>query len=452
MNPFRRLAVFGALFVVAASTARAQVVERPVPFDSAGRVVVMTPYIAQRAALRAPWWPVAGDFTEARLYTVSDSSYVLNVGRRSGVVERYNLSVADRDAIRAIVSRLPADVIASRTNARNSFVRGQTLLGITVYGPAFAGAIADNDASQAAGYLVVAGGSFFAASEISRRMLIARPQSDLAFNMGHNGALAGLATMYLFRSKARGQSVGAFVGGLVGTGLGLRMARGWTEADAVGAGFGSDLGALIGLGASVAVRGDGACTVDAFGFRDCGRADRAEVATILASGLVGYPLGLLYPRNARYHVTAGDVNALWSGAIVGVLTGAAFLPDSPPRRAAAAALTGGGILGVIAADRFLVQRADHGRTEATQLFFGTVAGSLMGGGVAALFTRNSNNPQPVFALAAVGSLIGLIATEHYLDPDADAGQPRFRVTFNPAGIAFTAARNPGNHPLINVRF
>src|SRR3954468_21892195 len=101
MNPTRRLATIGALSLFAVSDLTAQVVERPVPFDSAGQVMVMTPYIAGRADLRAPWWPVSGDFAAARLYTVNDSSYVLTVARKSGVVERYTLSVADRDAIRA---------------------------------------------------------------------------------------------------------------------------------------------------------------------------------------------------------------------------------------------------------------------------------------------------------------------------------------------------------------
>jgi hypothetical protein len=52
---------FGAALVFA-STLQSQVVELPVPFDKAGQVMVMTPYIAERAALRAPWCPVSGDF------------------------------------------------------------------------------------------------------------------------------------------------------------------------------------------------------------------------------------------------------------------------------------------------------------------------------------------------------------------------------------------------------
>ncbi|HJP59040.1 MAG TPA: hypothetical protein VJ865_03550 [Gemmatimonadaceae bacterium] len=452
MNLTRNLAVVSAMMLTSAARIESQVIERPVPFDVNGRVMVMTPYIAERAALRAPWWPVAGEFTEARMFTTNDSTYVLAVGRRSGVVERYTISVADRDAIRAIVSRLPSDVIAARTDARNSFVRNQTILGFAVYGPAFAGAIGDNDAGQVAGYLVVAGGSFFAASEISRRTLITRPQSDLAFNMGHNFALAGWATAFLFKGRGRAQSAGALVGGLFGSGLGLGLGRGMTAADAVGAGFGSDLGALIGAGVSTAIRGEGSVCVVSFDSNDSCAADRAQVATILASGLIGYPMGLLYPRNARYHVTPGDINTLWSGAMVGAATGGALLHESPSRRAVATALTSGGLLGVIIADRFLVQRADHGRTEATQLLFGTGAGWLMGLGVGALGTNAHRHPQRLFAFGAVGSLAGIIATEYYLNPSPDAGRPRISVSFNTAGLAATAMRTPGNHPIFEVRF
>ena len=419
----------------------------------------MTPYIAERAALRAPWWPVAGDFTEARLYTVNDSSYVLTVGRRNGTVERYPLSLADRDAIRAIVSRLPHDVIAARNDARNAFVKNQTLLGILVYGPAFSIAIGENNAAGAtAGYLVVAGGSFFAASEIARRNTISRAQSDLAFNMGHNGALAGWATMYLFRAGDQGQAAGAFVGGIAGATLGVGLGRGMTEADAVGASFGSDIAALIALGTSEAIRGSETCTtvnVPSGGtFQECNRSfsNRGEVAVILLSGILGYPLGVLYPRNARYHVTPGDINSLWATTILGVSIAGAFLSENASGRTVATVLTTGGVLGIFAGDRFLAQRYDHSRTDGGRVVLGTVAGGLMGAGIAALI--NSDNPSPhlVLGMASAGGLLGLIVTERYLDPGADAGQQRFRVTFNPASIALMATRTPGNHSLINVRF
>jgi hypothetical protein len=451
----RRLATAGVLLCFAVTDLGAQVLERPVAFDSAGQLVAITPYIADRAALRAPWWPVSGDFTEARLYTVNDSTYVLTVGRKSGVVERYTIAAADRDAIRAIVSRLPRDVITARTDARNAFVKNQTILGLIAYGPAFAGAIADNGAGATAGYLVVAGGTFFAASEISRRTSISRPQSDLAFNLGHNGALAGWATMYVFNARDRAQAAGAFVGGLAGTALGLSAARGMTEADAVGAAFGSDIGALIGYGTMEAIRGKETCTVDPATFIEtCTRnlSDRTEVAVILASGILGYPLGLLYPRNARYHVTPGDITTLWSTALLGATATSAFLGAKSSGRAIATTVTAGGVLGIIAGDRFLVQPFDHSRTDGGRVFLGTFAGGLMGAGVASIFDHNNPGPHFIAGAAAVGALTGIIVTERYLDPPSDAGPPRFRVTFNPASIALLAARTPGNHSLINVRF
>jgi energy-converting hydrogenase Eha subunit C len=457
MNPIRRLAIIGALLSFPASRLAAQIVERPVPFDSAGLVTVMTPFLAEKAALRPPWWPVSGDFTEARLFTANDSTYVLAVTRRTGVVERYSLNATDREAIRAVVSRLPRAIIVARNDARNAFVTKQTILGIIAYGPTFAGAISDNSAGATAGYLVVAGGTFFAASEIARRMSISHAQSDLAFNMGHNGALAGWAAMYAIGATNRAQSAGAFVGGLTGASLGVGIGRGMTEADAIGAAFGSDIGALIGWGTAETIRGKMTCTAnpDPTLPPSCtrGLSRRAEATIILAAGIVGYPMGVLYPRNARYNVTPGDIQTLWGTTLLGMATsGALFLGKDPSDRAVAASLTAGGVVGIIAGDRFLVQRYDHSRTDGGRVFLGTLAGGLMGAGIATLTNTNNPDPHLVLGLASVGGLIGIIATERYLDPSPDAGQPRIRVTFNPAGFVGLATHTPGNHSLLNVRF
>lgn len=455
MISIRRLAAIGALSLLPALRMHAQIVERPVPFDSGGLVTVMTPYLADRAGLRTPWWPVSGEFSEARLFTANDSTYILAVTRRSGVVERYPLSGTDRDAIRAVVSRLPRETIVARTDARNAFIRGQTFLGILVYGPAFAGAIGDNSGSQSAGYLVVAGGSFFAASEISRRMFISRAQADLSTNMGANGALAGWATTYLFQAGNKGQYAGAFIGGLTGATIGVRAARNMTEADAVAAGFGSDIGALIAFGTMEGLRGKSSCTFDPVaGVENCSRrlSNRAEVAVVLASGVMGYPIGVLYPRNARYTVTAGDVETLVTTTGLGAGAGIALLSRRASYSQFAIAATAGGVLGMMAGDRFLVQRYDHDRDQADRLSLGTFAGALMGAGIAALDSSFRNNPHVIGGLAVGGGVAGLIVTERYLRPQPDAGRPRLRVTFNPASLALIATRTPGNYSLLNVRF
>ena len=76
----------------------------------------------------------------------------------------------------------------------------------------------------------------------------------------------------------------------------------------------------------------------------------------------------------------------------------------------------------------------------------------MGAGISSC--TNTSNPRPllVSGVATLECLTGIIVTERYLDPPSDAGRSRFRVTFNPASIPLLAARTPGHHSLLNVRF
>jgi hypothetical protein len=92
--------------VLAVSTARAgaQIVERPEPFDSAGRVQLITPIVAARLQLAPPAWRITGDFREARLFSTGDGGYVIVVTRRDGAQERYAVTAADRDYLRTKTS------------------------------------------------------------------------------------------------------------------------------------------------------------------------------------------------------------------------------------------------------------------------------------------------------------------------------------------------------------
>jgi hypothetical protein len=162
---------------------------------------------------------------------------------------------------------------------------------------------------------------------------------------------------------------------------------------------------------------------------------------------------VLYPRNARYNVTPGDIQTLWGTTMLGMaMSGTLFIGRNSSARTVAASLTAGGVVGIIAGDRFLVQRYDHSRTDGGRVVLGTVAGGLVGAGIATLTNTNDPDPRLVLGLASVGGLLGIIATERYLEAAPDAGAPRIRVTFNPAGIVGLATRAQGNHSLLNVRF
>jgi hypothetical protein len=77
-----------------------------------------------------------------------------------------------------------------------------------------------------------------------------------------------------------------------------------TEADAVGASFGSDIAALIAFGTSEAIRGSETCTTvnapSGGTFQECNRSfsNRGEVGVILLSGILGYPLGVFTTQRA----------------------------------------------------------------------------------------------------------------------------------------------------------
>jgi hypothetical protein len=130
-----------AILALLPSAARAQVRERPVPFDSAGRVHAITPPLAARLGLSSPAWSVTGDYLDARLYVIEDgaNSSVLVVRRQREVLDRYALSTPQRIALSDAVDRGVAaqrtaggpDSLATNISepVRGWFVANPTILG-----------------------------------------------------------------------------------------------------------------------------------------------------------------------------------------------------------------------------------------------------------------------------------------------------------------------------------
>ena len=73
----KRLFIACVFVLATASAVRAQVVERPEAFDSAGQLMAITPSIAARLQLLPPAWRITGQFTEARLFATDDSTFVM---------------------------------------------------------------------------------------------------------------------------------------------------------------------------------------------------------------------------------------------------------------------------------------------------------------------------------------------------------------------------------------
>jgi hypothetical protein len=438
------------LLFVAPAVAGAQVVETPQAFDSAGRLMAITPAIAARLQLGPPAWRVVGDYTEARLYSIGGDAYVLAVTRRDGSVERYSLTGSDRAYLLERTSTLPARFAARPDRGdRNKFIRNQTILGLLIYAPAFADAITDDDAGGASAYLLMAGGAFFGASQLARDFTITTAMRSLSTHGALHLAASGGALAYALGAGGENDadddaiSAGIFIGGIAGTAAGLYFGNNMTSGQAVAAGFGADVAALTMLGGILAAAG---------GPDRRFNGNRADAALLVAAVGAGYPVGYLYARTAPYKVTGGDVGTLWLSGLLGATTTGIFIAGGDPGLTTTAlTVTGGFLGGLVVGDRIFVRRFDHTAGDATQMALGGLAGGLVGLGIANLVDQGENGHLSL-GLFTAGAAGGIAITHALIEPGGDEGRFSSRLQLNPTGALLAAAGVRGRFPLVSISF
>jgi hypothetical protein len=474
--PIPSRCVFAAILLAAwtlrAPAAGAQSRERPVPFDVAGHVSVITPPLAARLGLAAPVWPVTGDYLDARLYLLDDpagtGSFVLVVRRRQDVLERTPMDSVRRGELAEAIARgeLSARIASGPDSmptyisepVRGTFIFNQTMLGLLLYGPAAATLVQDPAGSSAL-YLLVAGGTFFTSASLTTDRSVSRAQNHLSWHSARRGAAAAdLALFALGGDGIDGQAYAAatLAGGIVGDVIGFQLARPMTDAEAHGTSHGSTIAASLTAGALG--------TAGMFNDRGSGR---AASAVVIGAGALGYPLGLRYVRDAPYRVTAGDVGTMVTTELLGLGVAAALIPDRASDAVAFGLLTAGFAAGAIAGDRLLVRPFDHTEAEARLLELGAGAGALMGLAVPVLL--QSDNSQGVLAAMTIGGILGAVVSEELLAPRrARAGErgdaslrtgvvgetppPRVDVRFAPEGAVLAALGQRGRHAILSLSF
>jgi hypothetical protein len=447
---------FLAMLAVAGRV-EAQTIEIPVPFDSAGKIRVLTPPLVTRFSLAPPGWRVPTSFVEARLYASSTGDTVLVVARRDGAIERYTLAPTEIAALRNAVNEAlmrtgPFVAEDASASVRPSFVRNQLILSLLLYGPGMA-ALANDAKTGTVLYLVGAGGTFFALSALARDMHVTRAQNHLSTDGAlrgfalANGLLIAAAGDVPDRKTVAGVGLAGAVGGSI---LGFQRGRRLSDAEAHATSTGSSFTALTALG-----------VLGAFGALESSNAERGVAAALAAAGVAGYFLGPQYPRRARYDVTAGDVTILWVGAALS--TAAALTPfvgSNVDDRVAFAVATAGMLGGLTLMDATWVRSFDHSMSDVFQTWLGTIAGGLLGAAVVVL--AEADEEAAVLGLVTAGAAIGAIAAHNMARPAPAAARRAWRTergTFHRAGLelspwdlALAAGKVPGLHPLLRVRF
>jgi hypothetical protein len=347
------------------------------------------------------------------------------------------------EAPRRVPSRRPvADTGVSAVVRLTStpFVRNQTLLGVVLYGPTFAATVTDRPVPAAAAYLVMAGGSFFAAAELSRDLSITPAMEYLATRAPILGAAAGGAAQYAMTGK-KDYAAGMFFGSLLGTTGALTLGRRLSTGAAQAAVFGAEMTSALAIGTMYAFDKD---------YTN----ERARAAVGAGAVVAGMQLGAMYGTYARYNVTAGDIRALWTTSLIGATAGGAFVANGHPgHKTSTLALLGGATAGLVAGDRLLVRRIDHTSSQGTLVGAAAVAGALMGGGVAVLVGSSDRFNATTAALGAAGAAGGVWMVERWMGSRPDAGRRvSQRLTVTPGALALAGAGVPGTHSLVRFTF
>jgi hypothetical protein len=336
---------------------------------------------------------------------------------------------------------------------RTVFVRNQSVLGLTAYGPAFAAMIGTEPATRIAAYMVMAGGTFFAANELTRQIHISPAREVLSSRMGWRGTISGFSMAMASDMPSGEAGALTLIGGLGGSAIGLALGGGLTEGEAVATVVGHDILVLSSLAMTY--------IADANDTDGTGLSPQARVAIPMVAGWGGYALGRLYAGRAPYEVTAGDALLLWLGAGVGGLAGSTVIAESSPsNQAVAGALLVGGLAGVWAADRFIVRRYDHTRSEGALVALGAGAGSLMGIGIGVLISGDADRTSgPTLAFATLGAIGGIMLAERSAQPAVDGGRrmevgqgPLSRLQVDPMAAFAAATRAPGQHAIVRFTF
>lgn len=435
-------------FAALAPAAGAQDIERPAPFDSAGRIVTLTPQLAARFSLTDPW-TVTGPFVEARLFSRSGGGFVIVVQRPDGLLERIPLDDSQRSALAEQIATAArrlggatsgaerADIISEP--AGGAFTRNQTAAAAFIWGPALA-SLTDEGSTASGVYLGTVGATFFIASSIASDRSVTRAMNHMASDGALRGAGIGLALVYVIDgddASDDARALGIVAGSLTATGLGFAAGRPLTDSEASGCTWGSTFSSAVavgGIGTAGGWQGDG---------------HRGEMAGTVAAALAGYPLGLSWVRHSKHAITAGDITTISTASLIGTAAAGALVPDDPEGGVVSAALTSGFVGGAFAGSRLFARPYDLTQSQGNQISLGALAGALIA--ITPAVVDQSESRQLYLGLGSAGAVAGMLITRSMLHPErvggpAQAGGVGHGASRRAPGLALHA--HPGNLALL----
>ncbi|MFZ1948428.1 MAG: hypothetical protein WAW06_12850 [bacterium] len=437
------LILVAGLAAVAASTA-SLAGEVQIPFDYDGKVPVLTRELEARLEL----FPKYQGFKEARLFQISDTSFVLEVYYGSGEQvekDRTAMSAAEVSALRASVAEAIA-VKAPDTgldqSGRTAFLVGTAALSLGFYGWAVPVAFDFDDGPAIAGtYMVTSGAGFFAPFLLTRHRAVTDGAATLSLYGGTRGIVHGALLPEIFSDEdidGDDRIAGSLFTSLAEYAAGYIIAdrASMTAGTAEAICAGGDMGLLSGL-VLRHMNDDG---------------DDADAAYALAGSGVGLAGGYLLARMQPY--TRGDAYTLRATASLGAYVGWAMTVDEDDEDSdvALAGLLVGEAAGV-AAGHYLVRGRDFTTGQGVLMHVGQLAGGLFALGVVFLIDHDIDSSRPVTLSTSAGGIGGFLLTYHFLKDDAKARarDGSWNLEISPEILLALAARDEDRSPSDRAR-
>ncbi len=442
----RHAAVLAVLMLALLTPSLLQAQETQVPLDQAGQLDEIDRELARRLGLFLDRFP---DLRFVRLYQENADSYTLEVTfQRDGRTGRHRVPMTDAE-VRELRARISTALAASapeivlNQDGRFLLLGTTTNLGLGYYGWAVPHILdIRTGRGELAAYMLTAGASFVGPYLYTRD----RPVTYGMANAGlwgatrgtlHGFLLAGLIDPTPNDRTANALSMGASLAEAL-AGYTWAARTDMTAGDAHVIGNYSDFGfALVGY------------TLITLQPRE----ERVSYGALLAGAGTGLALGTR--RAPLYPYTWGDAEiqrtAFYLGAANTAVAWDLFLGNNPSDddiRVMGPFLAVGSIGGLLLADRAL-EGHDFSAGQAILVDLGTIAGGLLGMGVAVLVGPDEfDDPTGLFILGALGADLGFVATYASLSdnarPRASPEQSRFGLQLNPAALATL-------HPALNRR-
>jgi hypothetical protein len=431
MNNFIRISIASLLFVTifcSVHSARAQ--ETETTFDTEGKLATLTPEMESEAQL----FPDAVGFKEARLFSLPDSSYTLEItSEHDGktVHTRKSLTRNQRDSLSArLLNKLVVthpSLLLDQTG-RADFLVGMGVLSLGVYGPSIAAMTSSRDGGTAVGiWLLSAGGGYLIPSSMTSNATVTRAQASLGIAAGVEGYMAGLVLSDLAHSTTEGfAGISTVIS--IGDLAAMYSIAGSTQM--------SEGKAVLMGGAGL----DGMLDGYAIGglIDNSSELSGAKEGGIILGHVVGYIAGNAIANRANY--TSGDASGINLLANLGYLTGLVNVGlantdiDILRNQPAFVSALVGNVAGYYIGSN-LLRNYSLTNAEGTYLGLGVAGGALIGFGIGFLADSKTETPVVTSLLATVGAIGGFAGVLLSIQKSpVSSDHSELKVNVNPAGL------------------